>query len=153
MDSSLEFKERKYRIVKPGSDVVRNLYQKKEEPKRERSHRREMSHSLAKKGGFSSSRERDKKTRIQRLTMISSDSSVLSRSDNGLGGSQGSIKRKTLETYGRYFKRSRSNQVNSRKMAQTGRAEPSRRLVSKRNSSKSIDRKRNKSVTSKKKKN
>lgn len=73
MDSSLEFKERKYRILRHGSDVVRGLYQKKEE----KSHLREKSNNLSKKA-YSSSRERDKKNRIAKLTMISSDSSVAS---------------------------------------------------------------------------
>ena len=50
-----------------------------------------MSQKLSRnsKKAYSSSRERDKKTRLQRLTMISSESSVLSQSDNGLGGSMG----------------------------------------------------------------
>jgi hypothetical protein len=83
--------------------------------------------------------------------MITSDSSALSDTGKARGGSQESLRRKTLETSNRYFMRSRSNKVNSRKTAQTGREIGPRKLSrDKRLSDKSVDRK-NKSVTSKKK--
>jgi hypothetical protein len=145
MDSSLEFKERKYRIMqRHSSDIVRKLYHKKEEPLR-----RDNSQTISKKA-LSSSMERDNKHRLAKLTIISSDSSALSQSEK-LGGSQGSIRRKTLETYGKYFLRSRSNQIKSRKIAQIGKE--TARLKTKKFSSRSGDRKRSKSVASKKKKN
>ena len=62
--------------MRPGSEVVKHLYSKKEDVKRE---------SLSKKA-YSSSREREQKSRIARLTLITSDSSVMSQSEKG-GGS------------------------------------------------------------------
>ena len=148
MDSSLEFRERKYRIhSRTGSDKISRLYHKKEEPVM----RRDKSGTMSRKN-YSSSVERDKKHRLARLTIISSDSSLVSNSAK-VGGSQGSIHRKTLETYGKYFLRSRSNQVKSRKIAQTSRDNIRRSNKKYSSKSKSADRKRPKSVTSKKRKN